>query len=197
MADYWLSKAGAKLLAQVNAAYPKRDHASDGWIGDASHAATASDHNPCWTCSGERYGVVRAVDFDASFGGHAGYNTTADAWRFAKQLRDAMVAGDGRLSYVIAYDPDAKQTKIASMNPSYRPLGVFRNYSGDSHENHVHVSFTALGDLRDGAFDVPMLKPEPKVDPALKRLRDRIKARLADAKKALAAVLAKIKRQKS
>lgn len=42
----------------VNRTWPGRDHASDGIIGDAAHAAGTSDHNP------DSRGVVHAEDFD-------------------------------------------------------------------------------------------------------------------------------------
>lgn len=51
-----LAKSLEVLRSQVNAAYPKRSKASDGTIGDASHAASASDHNP------NSEGVVCALD---------------------------------------------------------------------------------------------------------------------------------------
>jgi hypothetical protein len=158
MADYWLSEAGQTLFSQINRRWPKRSKASDGWVGDASHAAGPSDHNPCWTCTGDRYGVVRAVDIDGSLGGKAGYNTTREAWTLANQLRKAMVDGDGRISYIIAWDPDRGKDYISSMNTSYHPLGVWRDYNGDSHVNHVHVSFTPQGDHHSRLFKVAILE---------------------------------------
>lgn len=44
------------LLNQANVLYPGRSKLSDGTLGDAAHAAVASDHNP------NRYGVVCALD---------------------------------------------------------------------------------------------------------------------------------------
>lgn len=196
MTDYWPSKAGVKLLAQLDNAFPHRDRASDGWIGDASHAAVVSDHNPCWSCPGDRYGVVRARDFDASFGGNAGYNSTKESWAFAQDLRHAMLAGDSRISYIIAWDNDRKADFICSMNPGYQPLGVWRPYTGDSHQNHVHVSFTADGDFRDHAFDLPSLNPAPTVDPALKRRKSNLHDRIHKLRNMLAATVRKIKRQR-
>lgn len=156
MTEYWLSEAAQTLRTQVDNRWPKRSKASDGWIGDSSHAASKSDHNPCWTCVGKAYGVVRALDIDGSMGGKAGYNTTDQAWALANQLRKAMIAGDNRISYIIAYDPDDNQSKICSMNTSYTPLGRWRDYTGASHINHIHVSFTPAGDFRGRKFDLPI-----------------------------------------
>lgn len=55
-----LANSLVKLRDQVNAAYPNRSKASDGWIGDAAHAASASDHNP------NGAGVVCALDITNS-----------------------------------------------------------------------------------------------------------------------------------
>jgi hypothetical protein len=50
----------ATLRREINARFPNRDKRSDGWIGDASHQARKSDHNP------DGAGVVHALDLDSS-----------------------------------------------------------------------------------------------------------------------------------
>ena len=60
--SYFLAPSLVKLRDEVNQKWPKRDKASDGWIGDPSHAARKSDHNPDWGAPGDRRGVVRALD---------------------------------------------------------------------------------------------------------------------------------------
>lgn len=56
----YLAPALVQLRNEINAAHPGRDKSSDGWIGDASHAARKSDHNPDPVVTG----VVRATDTD-------------------------------------------------------------------------------------------------------------------------------------
>lgn len=60
MATYYLAPSLSTLRNELNKAHPNRDVSSDGWIGDASHAARISDHNPDWSSDG----VVRAIDVD-------------------------------------------------------------------------------------------------------------------------------------
>lgn len=62
--DYFLAPSLKTFRASIDAAFPKRDKSSDGWIGDPAHAARTSEHNPCWTCKGYQYGIVRALDVD-------------------------------------------------------------------------------------------------------------------------------------
>src|SRR5690625_6390237 len=57
----YLALSLARLRSQVSQTFPKRGTASDGWIGDAAHAATNSDHNP-----DPKSGVVRALDLTAT-----------------------------------------------------------------------------------------------------------------------------------
>lgn len=46
------------LRSEVDTLSPKRDKASDGWLGDAAHQSTVSDHNP------DSRGLVHAIDLD-------------------------------------------------------------------------------------------------------------------------------------
>lgn len=178
--SYFLSASGKTLFAQVNKRFPNRDTASDGWVGDTSHAATVSDHNPCWTCSGDRYGVVRAVDIDA--------NLTRKDPEAARKLANQLVklAKDGkdgdRLSYVIFN----RQIASSTYGWGWRP------YSGaNTHEHHIHVSFNGVGDFRTAKFGVPILSTVDRV--LLEKLRSakaetvkqikKLKAKLAELSK--------------
>lgn len=159
---YWLCAAGVTLRSQIDRRWPGRDKASDGWIGDPSHQARVSDHNPCWTCKADRYGVVRAIDIDVDL-------DPADpkaAQRLANQLIEkARTGSKTRLSYVIYNRQIASGTYQTS-------FWTWRPYTGpDPHTNHIHVSFTALGDFNGGEFDLPIF-----VEPAVKATRSRIKA---------------------
>ena len=56
-------KASIRLATEINGRWPNRDRLSDGTIGDATHAARNSDHNP-WIKDPDGTGVVRARDID-------------------------------------------------------------------------------------------------------------------------------------
>lgn len=135
--DYFLAPAAVTLRDEVNAAFPKRDKASDGWIGDASHAARKSSHNPCWTCSGRAHGIVRGLDIDISPDGRP----DAD---LAKVVLQATI-GDPRVWYVI------HDGKIYSRTFGWQPMV----YTGSNpHREHVHVSLNgANGVSGEGNFD--------------------------------------------
>ena len=139
MTDYWLCQAGDTLRGQVNKRWPRRDKASDGWIGDAAHCPGTSDHCP----AGD--GVVRAVDLDRDLDP----NDRTAMERLASQLRRyAQNREDNdRLSYVI-FDG-----AIASESGGWR----WRPYSGTNpHDHHMHVSFIPRGDGRGGPFTLPI-----------------------------------------
>ena len=104
------------LLGEVNRAFPNRDKASDGWLGDAAHAARKSDHNP------NSRGVVDARDFDI------------DDRDPNKDLRTLLIKAaihHPATNYVIS------NGKIYERSNGFRA----RDYTGSNgHFHHVHVS---------------------------------------------------------
>jgi hypothetical protein len=132
-----LCAAGLTLRDQVNRAFPDRDRRSDGAVGDTSHAARRSDHNP------DAKGWVRAIDVDA--------NLSSDpkaSYVFANQLR-LLARRDRRLSYLIY------SGRIASRKTLWR----WRPYKGvNPHVTHIHFSFTKKGDKDGRPFNIPILE---------------------------------------
>lgn len=165
------------LRAEVDKAFPHRDRASDGFIGDAEHATRDSDHNPFIVVDG--VGVVRAGDTDAGPGINPdeAHDQVGDA--VAEVARRAGKAGHpamGRGAYVIC------ESKIASALSGWE----WRPYTGQNrHNSHTHVSVA----LARAGFDstkpwgfaayvhppkpvrppVPRPKPRPKALPVLRR----------------------------
>ena len=122
------AKATTTLLAQVDMAAPLRSKSSDGWIGDAAHAASKSDHNP------NSAGVVQAQDI--THDPHGGF----DSYLFAEHLR---THPDPRLKYVIS------NRKIFAGDDGPQPW-AWRSYGGKNpHDMHVHVS------VEDELYDDP------------------------------------------
>lgn len=111
--DWYLADSLIALGNEINARWPNRDTRSDGAVGDASHQARASDHNPDYSAGG----VVRAIDIDSD-----GINVT--------ELLNATI-GDDRVWYVI-WDH-----YIYSRTYDWRK----RSYDGaDPHTGHLHIS---------------------------------------------------------
>lgn len=124
------------LRAEIDARWPGRDTASDGWIGDARHAATKSEHNP------DEKGCVHALDIDKD-----GIDPKA-------LLRELI--GDPRVWYVI-WD-----RTIWSRTHGW----AARAYKGvDPHTGHLHVSIllteAAETDTAPWLPDTPAARPTP------------------------------------
>lgn len=120
-----LAPSLVRLWGEVNGRWPHRDHWSDGWLGDDSHATRFSDHNP------DEYGWVHATDTDASLDHKMGPGTVGDT------LCGIVLAGcrSGRLARVVNYV--IYKGRIYSSSHGYRA----RIYTGtNQHESHVHVS---------------------------------------------------------
>jgi hypothetical protein len=132
-----LCAAGLTLRDQVNRAFPDRDRRSDGAVGDTSHSARKSDHNP------DAKGWVRAIDVDANLS-----NDPKASYVFANQLR-LLARRDRRLSYLIY------SGRIASRKTLWR----WRPYKGvNPHISHIHISFTKKGDKDGRPFNIPILE---------------------------------------
>ena len=132
----WLCAAGVQLRDQIDTRYPDRRTTSDGWIGDARHSATRSDHNP------DKSGVVRAIDINARL-----QSSDSLAPYLADQIRIA-AKSDPRISYVIY------NGRICSKILNWK----WRKYRGiNPHRSHLHCSFTKAGDKDGREFDIPLL----------------------------------------
>lgn len=147
-----LVAAGVTLRDQVNQAFPKRDKRTDGWLGDKSHQARPSDHNP------DSQGWVHAIDIDEDFLGPGKGQKLAS--EFADQLIKLAREGKdgGRLKYVVY------ENRVASGTYANK-YWVWR--SGNwGHTAHIHVSFTSKADKDGSKFDLPILNgkepPKPK-----------------------------------
>jgi hypothetical protein len=109
--SYYLAPCLVSLRDEINTRWPERDKGSDGWIGDPTHAARVSDHNP------DSKGCVHAIDVDVD---------GIDVDLLLKQ-----VIGDPRVWYVI-FD-----RRIYSRTYGW----AARVYTGTNpHTAHVHVS---------------------------------------------------------
>lgn len=111
--DGYLAPSLVALFNEVDARWPARSKASDGWIGDAAHLARSSDHNPDKAAGG----VVRAID------------VTAQGINVPELL--AAIIRDPRVWYVIW------NRQIASVTYGWK----WQNYTGTNpHTKHIHIS---------------------------------------------------------
>lgn len=144
MTSYFLAPALEQLRNEVNSRFPERDKTSDGWIGDASHAARPSDHNPCWACTGKYEGIVRAIDIDI--------DDNDPKQDLRRKLLNAAI-GDPRVWYVIS------NGVIYSATYGFQA----RHYDGSNpHDHHVHISLkSGVGEFNTEKW----MDERPKIRP--------------------------------
>lgn len=134
-----LCAAAEQMRKEINALYPNRDKRSDGAVGDTSHQARKSDHNPDW----ENGGFVRAIDIDEDLLG-AKKPDPVEANKLCLQLVE-LGKKDKRLKYIIF------EGKIYSATYKW----ASKPYTGvNAHSHHIHVSFNVSGDTDGRPFNI-------------------------------------------
>jgi hypothetical protein len=130
-----VAKCLLDLKAEADARWPNRDRRTDGFIGDDRHCGPASkktsDHCP------NAANVVRAMDIDSD---------GIDAAWLADQVRAKGKGGDARLhngGYVVF------NKRIASERQGWE----WRDYTGEPHQDHLHVSVSRDVSGYDGDGD--------------------------------------------
>ena len=130
-AKAYRAKAFETLLAQLKEMYPNRSTTGgpDGWLGDQSHAARASDHNP------RSSGIVLAQDIthDPKHG--------FDSYKFCDMLISDGFRDD-RLRYCISNGRIAGNEEFCKSNPGYHltPWKWGKYTGANKHDKHCHLS---------------------------------------------------------
>lgn len=146
-----LAPALATMRTQADSAGPLRSKTSDGWVGDAAHAARESDHNP--DPSGPDKDQVRGLDITDDDTGTPG----RDAFDATALFHALIRSKDPRIKYLI------HRGQIVSGPAGPQPW-VLRVYHGaNPHTQHMHAScrpgaysydarpWTAFADLAGGS----------------------------------------------
>lgn len=113
-----LAESLVKLRNQINSVAPKRNKASDGTIGDASHSAegSGSQHNP------NAQGVVCAFDIT---------NDPANGMNVQSLADNIAASKDSRVRYMIFNGQIMVPTDGG---------WVWKSFGGDPHRSHLHIS---------------------------------------------------------
>lgn len=113
------------ILLDANRVAPNRSHASDGIIGDATHAASLSDHNP------DTDGGVHACDVTHDPAG--GF----DAWHWAQHIANRMLLGtETRVKYLVSNNGSGPDMIFHVNDKVWKQNGSYKT----EHRNHLHVS---------------------------------------------------------
>ena len=124
MSNYRIAKALDKFRSEANIQWPNRNKSSDGWVGDTSHSARKSDHNP------DARGIVHAFDLT-----HDPKNGP-DTYALAEHLRQMK---DSRVLLVIS-----NRRIFSSVVAPWK----WREYNGaNPHNHHMHLS------VRDAPYE--------------------------------------------
>lgn len=143
-----LAPALAALISDVNQAWPDRSKASDGTIGDASHSARKSEHNP-----------NREPDDDVPDGYVTAADIDKDGIDPARLLR--VLIADQRVWYVI-WD-----RHIYSRTYGFKK----RPYNGSNpHTGHLHVSLVQTRAACDDTSNWGLSPARPKPKPSYAKL---------------------------
>jgi|1185.fasta_scaffold03201_2 hypothetical protein len=159
MAAWVLIACLRQLFAEFDRIAPRRDHASDGSIGDTAHQHEVSDHNPDETGSvpihdTDKINEVHAIDVDDTLTGGPSMETVVQFL-----LARCRSGAETRLRYIIY------NRRIWEADNGWRQ----RAYTGASpHTEHAHfsASYTTGKEASTASWhleDIPMaLTPEDK-----------------------------------
>lgn len=126
--------ASNSLFAELDRAFPNREKASDGTIGDGEHSTSPSDHNPDETgrveseSDSDNINEVHAADVDTDL--------RQAGWSMEKVVRVILArcrsGQEKRVRYII-YNRRIWQRATGWVTTTYG--------GGDPHDTHMHMSF--------------------------------------------------------
>jgi hypothetical protein len=138
------------LRSEFNRNFSRRDKSSDGWIGDAAHQNSNSDHNP------DANGIVHAIDVDEDL--RAPGATMRECVEHV--VAEHRAGRDNRLTYVIY------ERTIWSASRDWQP----RDYDGSNpHDKHAHFSAKKGANSRR-SFGVEDLVKQEDLDKIFERI---------------------------
>lgn len=143
-----LAESLKQFRTEINAAFPGRNKASDGSIGDQSHSARTSDHNP------NDAGVVCAIDVT---------HDPASSCTGERLAAALIKSKDPRIKYLIW------NKRMCRAYPHQgSPAWTWKPYNGaNAHQHHIHISVVADKNLYDSTdewdldFDIAVSQSAP------------------------------------